>query len=427
MRERREGRGGHRTRGPLRERTGHLSGVRRSGAPQRFHTNAPRGNGRGVRGAKRKQDIDHTRFINRVEVRAEEETFVPAYRFAELPLEYVLQKNIAARGYDLPTPIQEQAIPHVLLGRDVVGIANTGTGKTAAFLVPLIQKVLTKRGEQVVVVTPTRELALQINHELSHLIKEMRLRSVVCVGGVNINPQLRALRDRCDFIIGTPGRLKDLIERKAVNLSVINTIVLDEADRMLDMGFIADMRYLMQRMPKERQTLFFSATLAPEIERVIGEFLTDPVRIMLKVRDTSKNVDQDVVYIRTGEDKVDVLERLLRNESFDKVIVFGRTKWGVEKLANNLTKRGIRAESIHGNKDHNKRQRALLAFKNNQVRVLVATDVASRGLDIPAVSHVINFDVPTTYDDYVHRIGRTGRADMSGVALTFVEETVRRS
>lgn len=376
------------------------------------------GGGRGKRGA---QAIDHTRFINKATPLEAEEVFVPTYQFAELPLDKELHENIRVRGYTQVTPIQEQAIPHVMAGRDVVGIANTGTGKTAAFLIPLIQKVRAKRGEQVVVVTPTRELALQINNELSHLTKGMRIQSVVCVGGVNINPQLRALRSRCDFIIGTPGRLKDLIDRRAIDLSVIRSIVLDEADRMMDMGFINDMRFLMQRMPEVRQTLFFSATLAPEIKKVIGEFLTDPVQIMVKKRDTAKNVDQDVVYIRRGEDKVDVLERLLKNDAFEKVIVFGRTKWGVEKLAVSLSKRGIKAESIHGNKDHNRRQRALAAFKNNQVRVLVATDVASRGLDIPAVSHVINFDVPTTYDDYVHRIGRTGRADKSGIALTFVE------
>jgi ATP-dependent RNA helicase RhlE len=240
------------------------------------------------------------------------------------------------------------------------------------------------------------------------------------VGGVNINPQLRSLRQQTDFIIGTPGRLKDLVERGAIHLDRINTIVLDEADRMLDMGFIVDMRYVMSRMPKERQTLFFSATMSADIEKVINEFLHEPVRVSVKTRDTSKNVDQDVVHIKSTEHKADILHELLSRPEFERVLVFGRTKHGVEKLATLLTRRGVQAESIHGNKDHNKRVRALNAFKQGRARVLVATDVAARGLDIPSVSHVINYDVPTTYEDYVHRIGRTGRADKKGIALTFI-------
>ncbi len=345
---------------------------------------------------------------------------MPRFRYADLPFAPALSAAIVAKGYDAPTPIQDAAIPHVLRGKDVVGIANTGTGKTAAFLIPLIQKVYTKRGEQVLVVTPTRELALQIGEELESLVRGMRIASVTCVGGMNINPQLRALRGQHDFIIGTPGRLKDLVNRGALDLSRIGTVVLDEADRMLDMGFIADMRFLMGRMPHERQTLFFSATLSPDIERVIGEFLTDPVHVSVKTRDTSANVDQDVVHIKPSEHKLDVLHTLLAQPGFEKVLVFGRTKHGVEKLAKLLVHRGVAADSIHGNKDHKRRVRALDAFKENRVRVLVATDVAARGLDIPAVSHVINYDVPTTYEDYVHRIGRTGRADRKGVALTFV-------
>jgi superfamily II DNA/RNA helicase len=312
----------------------------------------------------------------------------------------------------------------VLKGSDVVGIANTGTGKTAAFLVPLINKVLLNPQEQVLIIVPTRELAIQIDDELRSLVRGLsgtRMFSVVCVGGMNIMPQLRALRSRNSFVIGTPGRLKDLIERKAIHLKDYKSIVLDEADRMLDMGFINDMRFVMQGMPSPRHTLFFSATLSPEIEKLIGEFLNEPVRIKVTTGETSHSVDQDVVRVG-GKDKLDVLHDLLIQPDFSKVIIFGRTKHGVEKLSQMLQKRGFKAESIHGNKTHSQRQRSLGAFKDSKAQILVATDVAARGLDIADVSHVINYDLPMTYEDYVHRIGRTGRGSKKGKALTFIEE-----
>ncbi|MDQ5957909.1 MAG: hypothetical protein QG665_244, partial [Patescibacteria group bacterium] len=245
--------------------------------------------------------------------------------------------------------------------------------------------------------------------------------SVVCVGGAPIGRQIADLRHPNQFVIGTPGRLKDLIERRVLNLSGFATVVLDEADRMLDMGFINDMRYIIGLMQKERHTLFFSATLSHEIEKLIQDFLKNPVRISVKTQDTSKDVHQDIVRIRAGENKIDVLHNLLKQDDFCRVLVFGRTKHGVERLAKTLADRGLRAESIHGNKTHTSRQRALSAFKTNQAQVLVATDVAARGLDIADVSHVINFDLPTTYEDYVHRIGRTGRGGKKGKALSFVE------
>lgn len=347
--------------------------------------------------------------------------FVPVHAFSDFAISPELKQAVKARGYATPTPIQDGAIPHILEGKDIIGIANTGTGKTGAFLVPLIDKVRKGKREQVLIIVPTRELAIQIEDELRLLTKGLKIYSVCCVGGVNIQPQIRALRSKNEFVIGTPGRLKDLVDRRVLHLGDYSTIVLDEADRMLDMGFIDDMRFVMERMPSPRQTLFFSATLSPDIERLVGQFLTNPVRIMVKKRDTSKNIHQDVVRISPGADKVDVLHALLAGADFGKVLVFGRTKHGVEKLAMTLDKRGVRTESIHGNKSHGQRQRALQNFKQSRVQVLVATDVAARGLDIPAVTHVINFDLPNTYDDYVHRIGRTGRADMSGKALTFVE------
>jgi superfamily II DNA/RNA helicase len=272
------------------------------------------------------------------------------------------------------------------------------------------------------IIVPTRELAIQIDDELKGFTRGMKIFSVVTVGGMNIGKQISQLKYQYNFIIGTPGRIKDLIDRKMIHLDEFATVVLDEADRMLDMGFIHDMRFVMEGMPKPRHTLLFSATLSPTIEKLTSEFLNNPVRISVKTSDTSKNVDQDVVHYSHKDDKFDTLHTLLKGEDFQKVIVFGSTKHGVEKLSEMLSKNGIPAESIHGNKNHSQRQRALGKFKDNRSKVLVATDVAARGLDIPNVSHVINYDIPETYDDYVHRIGRTGRGNKLGKALTFVEK-----
>lgn len=365
--------------------------------------------------------IDPLRFVNKAVITEEVEHFVPEHAFQDFPLEANLKHSITRKGYTTPTPIQDRAISHILHGLDVVGIANTGTGKTAAFLIPLINKVLLNHKEQVLVVVPTRELALQIEEELRGFTRGMRINSVCCVGGANINRQIAQLRYAQQFIIGTPGRLKDLIDRKYIHLAKFNTIVLDEADRMLDMGFINDMRFIMAGMPKPRHTLFFSATLSHEIERLISEFLHEPVRISVKTRDTAKNVDQDVIRIERGKDKLTVLQELLSQSEFSKVLIFGRTKHGVERLSKMLAHNGFKAESIHGNKNQSRRQRALALFKDSHIQILVATDVAARGLDIADVSHVINYDLPATYDDYVHRIGRTGRANKKGKALTFIE------
>ncbi len=367
------------------------------------------------------ENIHPSKFVNKVVVTEEVAQFVPEHKFENFDIHPKLKEQIVLKGYVLPTPIQDRAIPHILAGQDVVGIANTGTGKTAAFLIPLIHKVVTDRANRVLVIVPTRELALQIEMELKSITRGAGINSVCVVGGANIGPQISKLRMPNSFVIGTPGRLKDLVERGKISLADYSTLVLDEADRMLDMGFINDMRYVVSGMPKVRHTLFFSATLSPVIEKLIMEFLKEPVRISVKTRDTAQNVEQDIVRIAPGKTKFDHLHELLKQDEFNKVLVFGRTKHGVEKLMKALGEMGIRAESIHGNKTHGRRQRALGAFKSNQVQVLVATDVAARGLDIPDVSHVINFDIPQTYDDYVHRIGRTGRGDKKGKALTFIE------
>jgi superfamily II DNA/RNA helicase len=348
------------------------------------------------------------------------EKFIPEHTFNDFQIDARIKANIAKHGFTAPTPIQDKAIPHVLKGQDVVGIANTGTGKTAAFLIPLINKILLSPREKVIVMVPTRELAIQIEVELRLFTPMLRIFGVCCVGGAPIGRQISQLKLMHSFVIGTPGRIKDLIERKFIKLDEFKTVVLDEADRMLDMGFINDMRAIMSKMPKDRHTLFFSATLSPEIAALIKEFLREPVSISVKTRDTAKNVDQDVVRVGFGKDKMQILREMLTKAEFSKVLVFGRTKHGVEKLSKLLSQAGVKAESIHGNKNHGQRQRALGAFKDSKVQVLVATDVAARGLDIPDVSHVINFDLPATYDDYVHRIGRTGRGNKTGKALTFI-------
>ncbi len=368
--------------------------------------------------------IDISRYINTNTQPIEAIKYTHRHNFKDFPIGESLKVNIASKGYTTPTPIQDQIIPEILKGLDVVGVANTGTGKTAAFLIPLIHKAQVRNKEQILIVVPTRELALQINEELKSFIRKTGMRSTCTVGGSPIGRQISDLRRFNNFVIGTPGRIKDLIERKVLNLSKFNTVVLDEADRMLDMGFINDMRFMMSKMPHVRHTLFFSATVSVEIEKLIKEFLKDPVRVSVKTGETAKNIHQDIVRIKKTSNKMDTLHDLLKNKEFDKVLVFGKTKHGVQRISNALLKRGLSSTAIHGNKSQPQRQRALSDFKTNRTRILVATDVAARGLDIPDVSHVINFDIPATYEDYVHRIGRTGRINKKGKALTFIEHSV---
>ncbi len=280
------------------------------------------------------QYINPSQFINKAVITEEVENFVPEHKFADFAVDAKIKQAIISKGYTTPTPIQDKTIPHILKGQDVVGIANTGTGKTAAFLVPLLNKVLLDKKNKVIIIVPTRELAIQIEQELKGFTPGTGIFSVCCVGGAPIGRQISDLRHINHFIIGTPGRLKDLVNRKCINLAQFSTIVLDEADRMLDMGFINDMRLVMAGMPKVRQTLFFSATLSPDIERLIREFLKDPVRISVKTQDTSKNVEQDIIRVDRSKNKLDVLQELLKDQKdFSKVLIFGRTKHGVEKLS----------------------------------------------------------------------------------------------
>ncbi len=345
--------------------------------------------------------------------------FVATHKFTDFGLIPALNTNVQSRGYDQPTPIQDQIIPLLLNGQDVVGLANTGSGKTAAFLIPFINKIARDRTQKVLILAPTRELAIQIDHEFRQFARQMGIYSAVCIGGVSIYGQIQQLSRNPSFVIGTPGRIKDLGEQRKINFAQYNNVVLDEVDRMLDMGFIRDMTHILSGVSKNRQSAFFSATTTPEVSRIMNTFLKSPVTISIKANMPLGNITQDIVRMN-GKQKIDVLHDLLITRGFDKVLVFGRTKFSLEKLANDLLKRGFSVVAIHGNKSQGARQRSLEQFKNNRVKVMLATDVASRGLDIDDVTHVINYDLPESYEDYIHRIGRTGRANKTGIALTLI-------
>lgn len=392
-----------------------------------FHGGGHRGNDRGQRHSRRKiATFDPSQFINKNPVRTSETLYEPQYRFDSFGLPDGLVATIHKLGITVPTPIQDQAIPVIREGKDVIGLAETGTGKTAAFLVPLIEQSIRDHSRRVLIMAPTRELAIQINDEFKKLSAGYRLFSTICVGGTSIRPQIMSLKRTNHFIVGTPGRLLDLLDRHSIDGSRITSVVLDEADRMLDMGFIHDMRRILEQVPKERLTLLFSATMTKDAEALVNDFMQNPVTISVKKKETAEAIEQDIVKY-SEHTKFDTLTALLRDPAFSRVIIFGAMKHSVEKLGKELQKNGIHAESIHGNKNHAQRQRALGAFKAGRVQVLVATDVAARGIHVDDVSHVINYDLPGTFEDYVHRIGRTGRGTKRGKALTFVSEHVIES
>lgn len=341
-------------------------------------------------------------------------------KFSDFPLDPKIKANIATKKFINPTPIQDQAIPAILEGRDVVGLANTGTGKTAAFLIPLVSKIVSDRNQKVLIIAPTRELAVQIEEEARALTYGLNIYSVVCIGGVDMFRQIQGLRRNPNLVIGTPGRLKDLCNRNVLNLSDFRSIVLDEVDRMLDMGFVNDVKYIVAKLATPRQSLFFSATSSPEVDNIMRIFLTDPIKISVKTRETASTIFQDIIKLN-GRNKIEVLKEILTTHKVTKVLVFGRTKHGIEKLDKELIDSGFKVASIHGNKRQSQRQRALNGFKIGQIDILLATDLAARGLDVTDVSHVINFDLPATYEEYVHRIGRTGRAGKRGIALSLVD------
>lgn len=349
------------------------------------------------------------------------EKYVPTHQFTDFALEPFFHANIAKMGLTDPTPIQDKAIPAGLDGRDIVGIANTGTGKTAAFAIPVLQKLELDQNAQAIILAPTRELAQQIEQQCFAIGNQMELDHALLIGGVAMGPQLRQLRFNPRLIIGTPGRVKDHLERGTLKLDRCNIVVLDEVDRMLDMGFVHDITQILNAAQKDRQSFYFSATMDARVSGIINTFSNDPLLISVKSGQTSANVQQDVVRYRHSDQKIDLLHDTLITDPAMKAVIFDDTHRAVEKLTKELVARGFPADSLHGGKTQGQRARVLQKFKDNQVKLLVATDVAARGLDIADITHVINYSLPQTYDDYVHRIGRTGRADRVGMALTFIE------
>lgn len=374
----------------------------------------------GNKAARLIKKYDPSLFMKTVQEQLTAPVYTPIHMFADFPIDDRIKENIINRGYKAPTPIQDQAIPLLLEGKDVIGTANTGTGKTAAFLIPLLHNVLTRKTNRVLIIAPTRELADQIKNELASFKEGTPVSSTLCIGGANINNQISALKRKPLFVIGTPGRLIDLEQQRALDFKSFTSIVLDEVDTMLDMGFLRDITYIIDRLPQERHSLFFSATIPATLKSIMNRFLRNPVSVSVKMRQTAENVNQDIVKIGS-ESKIELLHNLLIKPEFKKVIIFVRTKRMADKLSRELHDRGFDLATIHGDKSQSQRRKALDIFKNNQVRLLLATDVVARGIDIDDVSHVINYDLPQSYEDYIHRIGRTGRADKIGQALTFVD------
>ncbi|TVR81451.1 MAG: DEAD/DEAH box helicase [Chitinophagaceae bacterium] len=349
--------------------------------------------------------------------------------FSDLGIIKPILDALIAEGYTTPTPIQQRAIPHILKGKDLIGCAQTGTGKTAAFAIPILQllnEVSPSKGHRkpikALILTPTRELAIQIEDSFNTYGKNVPLKKLVVFGGVNQNPQVNALKKGIDVLVATPGRLLDLVNQGFLHLDQIEIFVLDEADRMLDMGFIHDVKRIIKLIPEKRQTLLFSATMPNEIKSLADSILINPVKVeVTPASSTADTINQSLYYV-SKQNKKDLLVHLLNDRSIETALVFTRTKHGADKLVKHLVSCGISAQAIHGNKSQNARQNALENFKNRKTRVLVATDIAARGIDVDELSHVINYEIPEVPETYVHRIGRTGRAGLSGVSYTFCEE-----
>jgi ATP-dependent RNA helicase RhlE len=352
--------------------------------------------------------------------------------FKDLNIIEPIQRALDTEGYTTPTPIQQQSIPVALEGRDLLGCAQTGTGKTAAFSIPILQHLYAEKqhgsrnkGIRALILTPTRELAIQIDESIAAYGRHLGLKHLVIFGGVSQHPQTSALRSGTDILIATPGRLLDLMQQGFISLAQVGIFVLDEADRMLDMGFIHDVRKVIAKLPSQRQTLFFSATMPDEIAALADHILHQPVRVeVTPVSSTAQTIVQSMYHVAKN-DKKSLLVHLLQDRNIERVLVFARTKHGSDKIVKDLHKFGVQAEAIHGNKSQNARQRALSNFKSGQTRVLVATDIAARGIDVDNLTHVINYELPNVPETYVHRIGRTGRAGASGIAFSFCDHEER--
>lgn len=369
-----------------------------------------------------KKDYIHpSRFVKEAKPTTET-AYAATYKFDDFRTNELIKENIIAKGFVTPSPIQDQAIPHGLDGRDVIGIANTGTGKTVAFAVPVLHRLMEDAAAKALIIAPTRELAQQIETECRQIGRKSGLLGALIIGGAPMGPQLRDLRAEPQIVIGTPGRIMDHMQRGSLDLSDFSLVVLDEVDRMLDMGFVNDVRTILGELNEQRQSFFFSATLDGKVNELISKFSNDPVTVSVKTGNTSDNVHQDIVCYDKTSDKIEQLHSLLIKGEIAKAIIFDDTQRSVERLHEELQSRGFKTDAIHGGKTQGQRQRALSRFKKNEVSILVATDVAARGIDVADITHVINFSTPQSYEDYIHRIGRAGRAGRIGYALTFVTE-----
>lgn len=374
--------------------------------------------GKGGRGV---SSINPAHLISKESIQKEEK-FIAQTKFNDFAMDQRLKNNLAKKGYSHPTEIQEKSFNDLIAGRNLIGVANTGTGKTGAFLLPIIHKLLTGNSFTSLVVVPTRELAQQVEEEFKSLAKNLNLYSICLIGGTSVSQDVRNLQRRNHLIVGTPGRLHDLAKRGALKFQNISVLVLDEFDRMLDMGFVEEIKKIVQLMKNREQTMLFSATIENKQRSLISELVDDPIEI--KVSSGSKassSVEQKIIRVDRGSDKLAMLVDLINEKSFSKVIVFAETKRSVDSLSKKLLRSGISTGLIHGGKSQGFRNKSISFFKKGKTRVLVATDVAARGLDIDNVSHVINYQLPMTMDSYIHRIGRTGRAGNKGMAYTFVD------
>ena len=368
----------------------------------------------------RGQYIDPAKFVRPAKERVEAEQYIPKHAFADFDVHQLIKDNLEAKGYVAPSPIQDQTIPLGLEGKDVIGLANTGTGKTAAFALPVLHSLMDNPHAKALIIAPTRELAQQIEDEFRSIAKGSGLFGMLLIGGTPMGPQLRDLRMKPRVVIGTPGRIKDHLERGTLHLGTFSMVVLDEVDRMLDMGFIDDMRTILSALKPQRQSFFFSATMDDNVRHLISTFSQDPVTVSVKTSDTSENVHQNVIHYSSANDKIEKLHDALIKDEVEKVIIFDETQRSVERLNQELANRGFATDAIHGGKTQGQRQRALDKFKRSEVDILVATDVAARGIDVKDITHVINYSIPQTYQDYTHRVGRAGRAGKTGHAYTFV-------
>lgn len=407
----RSGGGNHRTRKPRPKKNG----------PDGRNTNNRRGGGRGPRPKHNYKPIDADLMVHEA-VPMKKVKYIADHKYDDWDIHPKLKIAIRQAGWTYPTEIQEKAFASILDLRDVMGIATTGTGKTGAFLIPIIDALLKDEAFQTLVLAPTRELALQIEQEFVTLTKGMTFSAISLIGGRNINTDIRNLKREYDLIVATPGRLKDLHGQRKIDLTEASVLVLDEFDRMLDMGFQKDVTFLADQMGERDQTLLFSATLDKTQQKLIDRFLDNPVTVQVSSGEASaEHINQTVRYVAPDE-KFDELISLLKEPELKRVLVFAETKHRVKKITKKLNQAGIRADEIHGNKSQNYRQKALAHFKQGKIKALCATDVAARGLDVENITHVINFEAPTDYDVYIHRVGRTGRAGKTGEAITFVDK-----